>query len=507
MKSLWKYSLALSIGVCSVAQGADQVRWSAAAPPPPGTIASSRATTPPNAAAPTPAVLWTSPSNDQHLQPIHADELVLPPMSDVTPIPPALPTVEYLDLPKDKRILRPMPSKPIAQSGSGSGSGTGAPLLDDSSSGSGSPETMPPPRPMDPVPQGSSGAPPAPVMVDDASIMDGDFGLPAGEYFERGPRESLLSALVFGGEWHILRPVVNDNTAFTATTRNGTNLSTVHGNFDYNFQSDPSIFFGFRTECGLGFTVTWFHLDNTSQDLNVAATAATNVATAGVNIGGPGGLIPPGSAVLFSDHSEIKMDIWDFDLTKKTAVGCWNVTFGGGVRYMHLNQSATGTGAVPSFAIAPGIVNLAPLTTPSGTVNANFSNSFDGTGPTVLLDGFRRFGDSGFGLYAKTRGGVLFGAKREDGSVTVSNPALAGLITGGVTNFSTTSSNLSTIGFAEIELGLEWSRQYRIFAPFVRLGFEARDYWGIGNAVLAGTGNNSSPVGAYGIVLTAGLDY
>jgi hypothetical protein len=510
MKTLWKYSLALSISVCSLAQAADQVRWNAAAPPPPGTIASSRMTIPPVTAPATTAIQWTSPINDQQLQPIHADELVLPPLSDLTPAPPALPTVEYLDLPKDTKVPRPMPNKPIAQSGSGSGSG--GPSLEGSGSGSSSPETMPPPTPMGPnqsatPPSTTVVVPPGGPVLMDGPVLDGDYGVPAGDYFERGPRECLLSGLVFGLEWHILRPVINDNVAFTATTTTGSTTSTVRGNFDYNFQSDPSIWLGFRTECGLGITVTWFHLDNTSQDASIAATAATGVGTAGVFIGGPGGIIPPGSSVLFTDHSEIKMDIWDFDLTEKTTVGRFDVTFGAGIRYMRLVQTASGIGNVPALTVNVPNTNLPPLVTTPGTINANFSNSFSGTGPTIVLDGQRRIGCSAFSLYANTRGGVLFGAKHEDGSVSVSNPALAGLVTGGVTNSATSSSNISTVGFAEIELGIEWSKHYRVFAPFVRLGFEARDYWGIGNAVLATTGNNSSLIGAYGIALTAGLDY
>ncbi len=43
--------------------------------------------------------------------------------------------------------------------------------------------------------------------------------------------------------------------------------------------------------------------------------------------------------------------------------------------------------------------------------------------------------------------------------------------------------------------------------PFARLGFEGREYWGIGNASNSTAGTNSSAVGAYGLALSAGIGW
>jgi hypothetical protein len=45
--------------------------------------------------------------------------------------------------------------------------------------------------------------------------------------------------------------------------------------------------------------------------------------------------------------------------------------------------------------------------------------------------------------------------------------------------------------------------------PFVRLGFEGREYWGVGNAVnaLSSTEGNTSAVGAYGMTVAAGVGW
>jgi hypothetical protein len=308
--------------------------------------------------------------------------------------------------------------------------------------------------------------------------------------------------LIVGGQWHILRPVINDNRAFTLTTSNavGSVLNTVQNNFNYPFETDPfSVWAGYRTACGLGFTVSWFHLDDSAPGINQTLSGA---GTSSVTIPTGGGSITifeiPGLATPLTFNSDIRMDIWDFDVTQKVDFKHFELIFGGGIRYMHIGQDYTASGSVPAL----GVVG-----TP-GTMTDHLGNSFDGGGPTIVLNGVRNFGCSGFGFYANSRAGVLFGAKRETGSVTATS-VLTSLILGlgGVTSATVTSDNESTIGFGEIELGVQWARRMGNYLPFARAGFEGREYWGIGNAVNAASGSNSSAVGAYGIALAAGIGW
>jgi hypothetical protein len=285
------------------------------------------------------------------------------------------------------------------------------------------------------------------------------------------------SGVILDGDWHLLRPVINDNRAISVDAA-AAGVQTDVRSFTYKFESDPSIRFGYRGECGLGFTVNWFHLNNSADPVNVKIGAGQVV-----QIFGPFGFAVgnPGTAV--SLNNDIKMDIWDFDATQESRLGCFDLTFGAGVRYMHIAQETNANVTVPGVGI------------PALVVTTNTNTSFNGGGPSLILDGVRRFGNSGFGLYANARGGLLFGSKTENGSTTLP------------TGTTTTSSQDGTFGFGEIQLGVQWSRRYCGWNPFARIGFEGREYWGIGNSVNALSGNNSSNVGAYGLAVTAGLGW
>jgi hypothetical protein len=315
------------------------------------------------------------------------------------------------------------------------------------------------------------------------------------------------SGVIVGGEWHILRPVINDDPGLTVNTNTGQTLTpdptsaTVIQNFQYRFKSDPSIWIGYRTECGLGVTATWFHLNNSAGTETATAINTVNGTTfTNVSVVTPLFSITPVTFVntppiAVTVNDDIKMDIWDFDVTQCVEICHFDLIFGGGIRYLHISQDYSASATVPTFF---GI--------PAGVVNGSASNSFNAGGPTLVLDGKRRFGCSGFGFYANARGGVLFGTSHQNSTVTAT-PAIAGPLGLAAPNITSSSDNEATVGFGEIELGVEWTRRVGSVCPFARLGFEGREYWGIGNAVNVGTGSNSSAVGAFGLALSAGIGW
>jgi hypothetical protein len=299
------------------------------------------------------------------------------------------------------------------------------------------------------------------------------------------------SGVSVGATWHILRPVINDNVAFTVMSSGPASTATVQQNFQYSFKSDPSIWAGYRSCDGLGFTVTWFHLDNSAQTETVADAPPGKLVAAPPGLPFPDNVVVlPIGASTFSATNDIKMDIWDFDVTQRVEVCHFDLTFGGGIRYMRIAQDYDLSQDKPAFA-------------PFLAANVAWSarNSFNGGGPILVLNGVRQIGSSGFGLYANSRAGVLFGPKHETASTTV---VFGGAVAGTAT---ATSDNESTIGLGEIELGAQWGRNMGSFSPFVRVGFEGREYWGIGNSSNVATGNNSTPVGAFGVALSAGVGW
>jgi hypothetical protein len=342
--------------------------------------------------------------------------------------------------------------------------------------------------------------------------IPGDNTQAAGQMYYDGPGgmeangdECRDSGVIAGVEWHILRPVINDNIAFIRSSATGLVATNVQENFQYPFSSDPSIWLGYRTEGGLGFSVTWFHMDHSARDENTSLAATTGAPTNTVTIPfGPGGSIPvssatltPGTTANFVFKNDIKMDIWDLDVTQKAELGRIGVTAGAGIRCLHIAQdysaSAAGTVNVGFVAVVPTAANA----------RETLSTSYNGGGPTLLLNGIRRFGDSGVALYCNTRGGVVFGPKRDNWFFRSNNGVI-----GFFTADQETSDNEATIGFAEIELGVQWGRTMGAVSPFVRIGFEGREYWGAGTAlgIFNGT-TNSGTVGAYGLALSAGVGY
>jgi hypothetical protein len=280
-----------------------------------------------------------------------------------------------------------------------------------------------------------------------------------------------------------LRPVINDNLAFAGTTTNGTVRTTAINAFPYHFESDPSVWAGYRTCCGLGFTATWFHLDNNSDPVVTPITTIT--------IPAPTGTISfnPGDPVTITN--DLKMDVFDFDVTKRCELCCnFDFTFGGGVRYVHMDQDYNASFTVPAQLGGASVSQIG-------------SDSFNGAGPTLVCDGLWRCGCSGFGLYANGRIGVLFGSKGENSTLssTARIPGTASTLILASGNFE------STIAFVEVEVGAQWCRRMGPVCPFVRVGFEGREFVGIGNAVQATSGLNNSQVGLFGLGVSAGIGF
>jgi hypothetical protein len=180
MRTLRKYTALACLGVGAWLRAGEPVKWTAAAPAPATTIATSR-----------PAGLLAD-SNTQVVPVSHTDRLILPPMSEfsapspmssMSSTPQNLPTVQYIDLPKDLEHARPMPSKPSDRTPA-----TG-PALEDLKPVDSPNEIMPPPRILDPKPEGSGSAPPPPpvhdlpIVSDDMPVEEGAVAYGRGRFF------------------------------------------------------------------------------------------------------------------------------------------------------------------------------------------------------------------------------------------------------------------------------------------------------------------------------------
>jgi hypothetical protein len=139
MRNLWKLTWGASLGLLVTGARADDIKWTAAAPAPKSVIASTRTTSiviPPQAKPSAPAPL---PIADNFVVPAgHSQPMTVPP-----------PTVQYIELPQNSDIPKPMPSGAVS-AGSGSSAGSiNPPPIASSKLGGDKIEPIPAPTPLD----------------------------------------------------------------------------------------------------------------------------------------------------------------------------------------------------------------------------------------------------------------------------------------------------------------------------------------------------------------------
>jgi hypothetical protein len=444
--------LGLALGGCFAAVHAEEIHWHAAAPSP--------------ARAPAASCMQASSPVADLGQPIRAVGFLVPAdfpvspiaYSGVTPVRGAEPLPE---MPPGCTIL-PMPTAVPPQPRAATGGG------------------------LDPWPHAVGAAPPPPLSYDEPVPFDG------GEEFDTG------CGFGVGVGLHILRPVISNNAGLIVSTTNGTTTNNNIQNLSYGFAAAPSVWLSYTFANDLTARVTWFHFNESSQTLNASAVPGS-----GVGVTTPSGFLnefpSTGGAAHYSATDHVSMDIVDIDLARTFRLGMFELTPGLGIRAMHLDQTYNAN-RFHSF--------------PAGSSAAfeNDGNSFGGAGPTLFLDVERRLGCSNLSLYADTRVGLLFGDRNENSNRQHTYVNTAGAPFTTTSNRSDDSDLL--IGFAEVELGVQWARQCACCRPFIRVGFEGRGYFGTGNAQ-SGAGSTAGPgvpslghtgdIGLIGFAIQAGL--
>jgi hypothetical protein len=312
---------------------------------------------------------------------------------------------------------------------------------------------------------------------------------------EVAPGNGMLQGFFAAAGLHILRPVVGNNQALTATTFAPPALPAVSTtSFSWDFSASPSIVVGYSAPGGLSAAINWFRFDQFSRPRNViehplvGGAGTTFSSISGFLADLPAGSVPApaaGQTNQFHLDTYLLLDIWDLDVTQSFSVGGFEGNIGGSLRYLHMAQRYTG---------------LVRQTGPAASDAAfeTSANSFSGIGPALLVDLRRPLGTFPFSLYASARTGLMFGSRHED----YFSAATA------VTPISPTANRTDqTVWFGEIELGVEWSGKFGRFAPIARLGFEARDFVNTGNAQSIIPSLHSGDIGLYGITIQAGVGF
>jgi major outer membrane protein len=335
-----------------------------------------------------------------------------------------------------------------------------------------------------PMPAAISGAP----VEEGPVFFDGDEGIGQQGFFaEVG--------------LHILQPVIGKNTAIRTivTDAHGNTTADATSSFSWDFSASPSLSVGYLTQNGLGVAVSWFRFDQFSRPRNLVELPANPITGAGTRfISGNDTLsddivgAPTGDRTnVFNLSNYMVLDIWDVDVTQNFTLGQMQGCIGGGLRYLHLAQRSFGT--IHQTGLDAGEIR-------AGVDSSG--DSFSGIGPMVLADLQRPIGAHNLSIYASARAGLLFGSQHfGDFSAMITNPG-GGANTVVTPLAPTTFRGDQTVGFGEIELGIQWSGQVGRFYPVARLGFEGREFLNTGNAQ-----SINGDVGLYGFALHAGVNY
>ncbi len=255
--------------------------------------------------------------------------------------------------------------------------------------------------------------------------------------------------------FYFLKPHWQSNQAFSVVSGfGGLNSSQSNVDFSYNYNVSPFVALGYTRDDGLGFKIRfWDFQDNASVGI---ANGANQFATAAMplNMGQFANVNPNTTATA---NSNLRIKVWDFEITQQLACNCWVWNFGGGIRYLHTSQAFNST--------INGAVN-----TPDDVTS---SHRFKGVGPTLSLGGQRSLGCSGISLYGNGRASVLVGDNTQAAQLSAANGTLGP---------SSLQSSWGTLTVTELEIGVAYQRTFGCFTMVANTGLVGQYWSGMGNA-------------------------
>jgi len=307
--------------------------------------------------------------------------------------------------------------------------------------------------------------------------------------------DSLLNGhFIAGAGLYIVKPYFQNNPAFTSQSFISGNgaffIPSQQHDFDWGLNAAPVAWLGYASDCGWGLRAHWWLFDQKSST-SAVNDQNTAILSAPVN----GSMIDltelAGSSQQVFVNSNLKLDSWDFEVTRETEVGHWGLLFSAGLRYAHLSQNYN--------AFTQSTINFGETST---LLTVSSGHNFNGAGPTIALEAKRPIGNSGLSFFANLRGAMIFGeSKQQAAQARIVNginfaPARFNLLA----DFS--SSHDSVLPVAEMEMGAEFSRRWGNVYPFIRTGLVAQTWFDAGSA-----SSLDGNIGFLGLSITGGLNY
>ncbi len=262
--------------------------------------------------------------------------------------------------------------------------------------------------------------------------------------------------------------------------------------FQWETQGAPQVWLGYTGEQGLGFRTQWFSFDGESEAVNETLDGVNTLALLSPVIGNAlSATNVPGDVM--SAKSTLKLNAIDAEFTKAFTYRRGQYLLSGGGRYAYISQ------AYDSLLVDNGGAFLESLT--AGHNAAVF-------GPTAAI--MARIPSRSLprlGYYGKARGALLFGQGNRvvnlDSILTFPQQFL--------------SSSDITVPMTELEVGLDWNRNYGRAGFFLQTGLTAQMWYGVGNGAGSSTSSilpfgtasahDTSNLGLYGLRTACGFNF
>lgn len=325
-----------------------------------------------------------------------------------------------------------------------------------------------------------------------------------------------------GAGFYYIKPYFDTNPGFAQSTNTTTALqaatATTQFNFDWGYRFAPLVWVEYVHHDLFGLRARWWQFDCAPPNLN-----ATNL----FNPGGPItqitsafplglGVIsnPNGAGAGFNDtllfQSGLRLNVYDFELTKEFRGTLGWIHIAAGARYAELAQSYDAF--LQSTPASPGASTVASTLLSS--------HDFRGAGGTLALDAGFTLGDTGISLFCIGRGSLLYGVGRENASLRTVTTNPLGQVTTQTLDPSASQDRVLPVG--EIEIGAEYARYFGRARFFVRTALANQIWFGAGNAAnnqtITGTGtlltvpvtqaaDNHINLGFFGLTATIGFQY
>jgi hypothetical protein len=305
---------------------------------------------------------------------------------------------------------------------------------------------------------------------------------------------------------HVLRPRWNNNPAYVVSqsTVDGVTpaiSSLVQTDFEWDTEVAPLIWLGIRCGNDFGVRTRYWRFDE-DVDAGVINNEVAGSSEVVIDSAGPLGITVGGFDALDESgdrldvESDLRIDVWDLELTQEYRFYDWSFLLAGGVRYGRIEQNYDATAYFPTSA-------------PNTLVQLRSNHSIDGIGPTAAVE-VRRGLCPRLALYGSARGSLLFGTNEQEAS----RLATVGGTLAGVAQARNEQDDVLPV--VELELGGEWFYDCNSGRWLVQAGVFSQTWFGAGNAAnseLIGTvggtqsADDDSYLGLVGVKLTVGFQY